>query len=113
MSSIKGHAFALLGIAVLKADDPVTDFIDQPVIGVGFEVERSLAARRLLPRRRNGNDDSGGPAAGPQRAIQRLAILIERMMPLRRTIRRVENRLLIEAGQCPVSARNSRFDGIT
>ena len=75
------------------------DLVDQRVLGVGLQIEGPLRRGRLLPRGRNRDNKSRRAAALPRLPLERLAVWVEWMMELWRSVGRVQNRPLIETLQ--------------
>src|SRR3546814_4021525 len=68
------------------SSDVCASDLDQRVLGVGLQVEGGLSGGRLLARGRNRDDETGGAATLPRLAFERLAVLVERMMQIRRPV---------------------------
>jgi hypothetical protein len=89
---------------IAKAPPPLdvaADLVDQRVLGVGLQAKGRLRGRRFLPRGRNWDNEARWAAPLPRLPFEGLTVLIERMMELRRSIGRIQNRPFVEAVQCP------------
>ena len=103
----RGHA-PVGGIAQAPPPlDVAADLVDQRVLGVGLQIEGRLRGRRLLPRGRNRHDEARRAATLPRLSLERLTVLVERVVQFRRPIGRVQNRPIVETVQILRPPRNS------